>query len=109
MEDLVRGVDPFEVHRPQGIVAIGPGDLELRALVSRHLDGGEPGASGLDLAHGLEQLDQPGRMDGRYHRTAMRAQLDQLHGGKLLQRLTDRRAGDGKALCYRHLVQALAR
>ena len=83
--------------------------LEPLPLRARHLAGRQPGADRLDLLHGLEQLGQPGRLQARDDRAAMRPQLDQIHGRQLLERLAHRRARHGEALRHRHLVEPLPR
>ena len=110
VERHVGGVNGLDVvGTAQRRVAPGEGRLEPLPLRARHLAGRQPGADRLDLLHGLEQLGQPGRLQARDDRAAMRPQLDQIHGRQLLERLAHRRARHGKALRHRHLVQPLPR
>ena len=82
--------------------------LEVAPLGCGHVQGREPGAQGLELGHDLEHALQLLRRGQGHDRTAMRAHLDQTHGGELADRLADGRARDAEAAGEQGLVERRA-
>jgi len=84
-------------------------DAKLAPGCRSHARGGKTCAQRLELRHGLEQMAEIGRRDGRDDRAAMRAQCHEPRDGQVLQRLAHRRPGHAEGIRQLLLVELGAR